>query len=842
VSIDITGYSSSQIATLSSTSIAGLTTTQIASLTTSQIIGLKASQISAMSTAQIKSLSASQISALTTSAITGLSSVDIAALSTAQLAGLTSAQISSLSTSAVSGLSTTDIAALTTSQISGLTSAQLAKFTTTQVAKLSATQLGSIQISAISGLSAADLGVLTPSAISGLTSTEIAALSTAQLTGLTSTQISNLSTSAIAGLSTTDIAALTTSQISGLTAAEVGSLNAQQFAKLNSTQIGKLSTSAISGLTTSEIASLTTSQLSGLTSTQIGNLSTSAITGLSTTNIGALTTSQISGLTAAEVGSLSSQQFATLTSTQISALSTSAITGLTTSEVASLTATQFSGLTSTQLGSLTSTAIGSLTTTELNAMSGAQIAGLSSSQLQALKPNQYSNIHLNYNSILNMMNADAVVGMTASKFNALTQFASTLNTAQGVTVSSYLQNIIDSFVLGSAANAYWTGGATSSVTLGNLSANSTQTQVNELIGKWFLGTDLPSSSVKMSGAPKFTVTYSTVSSPVFSGSGPLMSDVNQGYLGDCFLLAPLAELACKNPTYIRSMITDNGNNTYGVRFYVNGQTDYVTVNNQLADGGTEFNYGPNIWASLIEQAYTELQASGIVIGASAKQGNSYSTIGNGGFPECTLEELTGAATITDFTGYYNLVTPSASYWTSYVYNGSSLTNNNINSVATTSGYNYTSTNLQNMLITDLNLGYDLILSSNTDATDSNGKSTLISDHAMAIYGYDSITSMFEIYNPWGTMSSGQYWDTTFEVSLNTLLSAGDTITVDSPAPAPPVSAVKPTLSHPSGSISHMANQFISASAGLNALSSSASAFTGASQPQTPDWSLVASHV
>jgi hypothetical protein len=48
---------------------------------------------------------------------------------------------------------------------------------------------------------------------------------------------------------------------------------------------------------------------------------------------------------------------------------------------------------------------------------------------------------------------------------------------------------------------------------------------------------------------------------------------------------------------------------------------------------------------------------------------------------------------------------------------------------------------------------------------------------MSIYGYDSTTGELEIRNPWGT-AAGQTWDTTFEVSLTTLLSDGDTITAD----------------------------------------------------------------
>ena len=54
---------------------------------------------------------------------------------------------------------------------------------------------------------------------------------------------------------------------------------------------------------------------------------------------------------------------------------------------------------------------------------------------------------------------------------------------------------------------------------------------------------------------------------------------------------------------------------------------------------------------------------------------------------------------------------------------------------------------------------------------------------MSVYGYDSATGMLDVRNPWGTMS-GQYWDTTFEVSLSTLLSDGDTITADNNGTSP----------------------------------------------------------
>src|SRR5271165_1615660 len=167
----------------------------------------------------------------------------------------------------------------------------------------------------------------------------------------------------------------------------------------------------------------------------------------------------------------------------------------------------------------------------------------------------------------------------------------------------------------------------------------------------------------MSGYTTFSVRYSTVTAPLYGTAGPTMSDINQGYLGDCYLLSSLAEVANQDPSAIESMITNNGNGTYGVRFYVDDQARYVTVDSQLANGGTEFNKASNILGGLIEQAYAEVQAQGVITGNGVNDGNSFSTIGNGGGPEFALEEITGASTITDFD-------PGRSSWTSYAYNQS----------------------------------------------------------------------------------------------------------------------------------------------------------------------------
>ena len=265
-----------------------------------------------------------------------------------------------------------------------------------------------------------------------------------------------------------------------------------------------------------------------------------------------------------------------------------------------------------------------------------------------------------------------------------------------MSTSSYLTAIMNDLVNGNAANVSWTGGAATSTHLGNLAAGFSATQLSELMGKWFLGTDLPRSTVVMSGYPSFSVRYSAVASPLLAPSGPSINDVNQGYLGDCYFLSCLAEVAKQNSGIIQSMFTANGNNTYGVRFYVNGAAEYVTVNNSLADGGVEFNYGADIWASLAEKAYAQLQTGGVVTGNTINYGNSWSTIGNGGAPEYALEQITGASAITDFVAYHGS-------WATIVYN-SSLSATSVSTGAPTA-------TVLNTLVSDLAKGDDLILSS-----------------------------------------------------------------------------------------------------------------------------------
>lgn len=351
-------------------------------------------------------------------------------------------------------------------------------------------------------------------------------------------------------------------------------------------------------------------------------------------------------------------------------------------------------------------------------------------------------------------------GLTSNEFSDLKTIVGNLNT--GISTSGYLTSVTNAFVNGSSLNATWTGGAVTSTVLGNLSIGSTATQIGELVGKWFLGTDLPSDKVTISGQTNY-ITYNASSKALFGSNGPSMGDINQGQIGDCYLLSCLSEMAQQNPSLVRSMVTDNGNNTYGVRFYVSGQAQYVTVNNQLGSGPNfNLNTGSVLWASVVEKAYAEF------VGSATTNGNSFTTIGNGGYSETALAHLTGTA-VTDIFA-----------------NGSSWYSN---------GQNLSNAQVASLISTRLARGDDVILGSYTDATDSSGRTTLVSDHAMSVYGYDSATGMLQIRNPWGS-AWYQNWDTTFEISLSTLLAAGDVISIDSAGTTTPPSPTPTQVSAP----------------------------------------------
>ena len=336
--------------------------------------------------------------------------------------------------------------------------------------------------------------------------------------------------------------------------------------------------------------------------------------------------------------------------------------------------------------------------------------------------------------------------------------------------SSYVQFITNALVGGNPANAKWTGGAAAATPLGDLGVGSSSTQLGELLGKWFDGADLPANFASVPLTPGQTgsltaisFSYSTTAGALFAPAGPGMADVNQGRLGDCYLLASLAEVALQNKNAIENMIVDNGDGTYGVRFLVGGAARWVTVDNELPNGGALFNYGVNLWASLIEKAYAQAQAQGVITGVAFDAGNSYSSIGNGGAAMNCLAQITGASVNTQFFA-------GTSGWNETIRNASLVLTARASGLSTAF--------VLSSVAADLLLGNDVVVDSKTTAADALGRETLVAGHAFSVYGFDVGTGMLELRNPWGVHSGANYYDTLFEASVADLLAAGDEIDAD----------------------------------------------------------------
>jgi hypothetical protein len=126
-----------------------------------------------------------------------------------------------------------------------------------------------------------------------------------------------------------------------------------------------------------------------------------------------------------------------------------------------------------------------------------------------------------------------------------------------------------------------------------------------------------------------------------------ISDLNQGQLGDCFLISSIGELVLTDPSAITNMIKTNANGTETVTLYgtkaggavtsitsqLYAKTETVTnvFSSASVDNGASqdvLNGVKEIWPQVLEEAVANL-------------GGGYASIANGGSPILAMEELTG---------------------------------------------------------------------------------------------------------------------------------------------------------------------------------------------------------
>jgi Calpain family cysteine protease/Bacterial pre-peptidase C-terminal domain len=274
-----------------------------------------------------------------------------------------------------------------------------------------------------------------------------------------------------------------------------------------------------------------------------------------------------------------------------------------------------------------------------------------------------------------------------------------------VETQGYIRNLASKVIGSSPANQKYQGGL-----LGDLKAGSSDVQMEKLINKWFFGGDRPQTL-------NSTHVYSAVSGSLFQ-NGVSYLDIKQGAVGDCYLMVALTSIAHKKPEYIESMFTDNGDNTYTVRFYNYGVADYVTVDNYLPTKDGKLVYGNagnlatnssnELWGALAEKAYAQLNELDWIWRDGT---NTYQGIEAGRMYE-PIEQITGR----------------------------------------TASIEYASDLTQQKLI-DLTNSPQLT----TAAFVYGGGYGVVDGHAYTIISYDPTQGTFYLHNPWGTNHANVNW-------------------------------------------------------------------------------------
>ena len=289
--------------------------------------------------------------------------------------------------------------------------------------------------------------------------------------------------------------------------------------------------------------------------------------------------------------------------------------------------------------------------------------------------------------------------------NELTDLRTILANAARFTISTPVRVLANKIANGNPANIR-SG-------FGNLFAGSSDTQMENLIGKWFLGNDRP--DLTSSG-----YTYRYISGSLFQ-NGISADDIRQQSLGDCYYLSTLSSIAQEQSTCIQNMFIDNGDNTFTVQFFNNSIADYVTVDRYLPTnssgyavyagwgGNSASSTGNELWVALAEKAYAQLAESGW--SRSTTSNNAYADI-ESGWMDTVIRQVMGVASTSQ-------------------------------SVTT-----MTQTQLINLVNSNQVLTAGFVYGGRYGVEDG---------HAYTVTGYNSVNQTFHLRNPWGSFHADVTW-------------------------------------------------------------------------------------
>jgi hypothetical protein len=336
-------------------------------------------------------------------------------------------------------------------------------------------------------------------------------------------------------------------------------------------------------------------------------------------------------------------------------------------------------------------------------------------------------------------------GSTVSQgeLDELKNIASNLGTfVNDPALTDYYSYIFSAAIGDNPANRYWTGGVRlkkDRIDLGNLKVGSDFGHVALISRKWFRGEDLPLSRIDGDAANNkkpIEFSYSSASGPIFDADVNF-DQVAQGHAGTCYFMAALMSVANSTPSLIRQMFIDNGDGTYGVRFFgLDGKSAWVTVNRELPVEqkglvlagsyrdfvGFKSSETNLLWAGLAEKALAQVNETG-VLGRDLTE-NSYQAV-EGGWGE-PLDFITGLQRKETIPGFKREIGFNA--FKDAVIDGRPVW-----------------------------LGSDAVWSSSSQRQ-------LVKEHAYSVIDFNSNQKSFIVANPWGSEAvSDKPYDPVFAV-------------------------------------------------------------------------------
>lgn len=714
--------------------------------------------------------------------------------------------VNNLSMEALQGLTPAQMGEFTANTLCGVDAAHLSTFTAEQVAGINcsfywfdANWLNSLSIPAFQAINAKQLSGLTGVNLTGIDSAHAAALTVSQITSWTttfywfnSTFLNNLSTETFQAISSKHLNELTSANflkldnqhLAALTAAQVaassriGDLTSEQFGYLDISQlpvsaIEKLSKTEYQGLTAKQVSTFSAEQIQAMKSFDL--IPAAAIKGFTPVQIAGFG-DDLSLLPAAFLNNLDTAMFAAFTPAQLRTLSPATFAALNyqhfwtihdlpalSDVMSSLSTDQL--LTVSQLMSIEQIAQlpesqNSLINTSVET-GFALVDRISDPALKELMHNAVTNdaslfSFQSIESVLKDFAAQLTGNLSANQYGDIKNYVQEIGNVCGT--DSAIYSLVNGLIGTSGASINWTATGPGE-RIGSLAAGSSVTQFNQLISTWFDGANAPASSSMAHVEGR----------PLFAKGGPSINDITQGGVSDCALLSALQAVVNIAPDFIKSMIVENPNNTYSVRFFNKGEPHWVTVDGNVCSYGE--NSANSSWAAIVERANVAFEATYM------NDINNYSSLGGG---HIKMEEITGD-TLTSFRA---LVTSEEKWDT---------------------------TNFEILKTAVLNGAPAQLSSWANSKNTATGQTNFVSGHAFGIIGFDESTQDFILSNPWGAYRNDNVQGT-FEASMDEMWQKGNfstniliaNINDTSGAAGPLVHAMAAMNTSPSAALTHSA--------------------------------------